>query len=193
MLSLRVARLLLRADGRVFTTLERLFFSRALRALFDARGARSRCGTAQLSSTSPPRSQASLATAAQNGRNTSAPHSANMAEDTDAAMADAPPPAPKKRTSCCRWSRETVEDVKSWASRTRRESLDGRRQERRGAWAGSVPRADGDIDEPIKVPKGQTLASSGGQVAKSIKCETSRLFTAPWRPRPTPSGRENTI
>ena len=38
---------------------------------------------------------------------------------------------------------------------------------------------DKDIDEPIKkVPKGQTLASSGPvQVAKSIKCvETGRLF-----------------
>merc|ERR1719487_2351228 len=38
---------------------------------------------------------------------------------------------------------------------------------------------DNDIDEPIKkVPKGQTLASSGPvQVAKSIKCvETGRLF-----------------
>merc|ERR1719399_1795029 len=38
---------------------------------------------------------------------------------------------------------------------------------------------DGDIDEPIKkVPKGQTLASSGpAPVAKSIKCvETGRLF-----------------
>merc|ERR1719439_540023 len=38
---------------------------------------------------------------------------------------------------------------------------------------------DGDIDEPIKkVPKGQTLASSGpAPVTKSIKCvETGRLF-----------------
>ena len=106
-----------------------------------------------------------------------------MAEDTDVTMADAPPPAPQEEELVLPMVDEKLlEDVKSMGFpelRARKALMAGSKNvESALDWLLSHEN-DGDIDEPIKkVPKGQTLASSGPvQVAKSIKCvETGRLF-----------------
>ena len=106
-----------------------------------------------------------------------------MAEDTDVTMADAPPPAPQDEELVLPMVDEKLlEDVKSMGFpelRARKALMAGSKNvESALDWLLSHEN-DGDIDEPIKkVPKGQTLASSGpAPVAKSIKCvETGRLF-----------------
>ena len=97
--------------------------------------------------------------------------------------ADAPPPAPQEEELVLPMVDEKLlEDVKSMGFpelRARKALMAGSKNvESALDWLLNHEN-DGDIDEPIKkVPKGQTLASSGpAPVAKSIKCvETGRLF-----------------